>query len=194
MKSFDTNAKANQVNIRLRNALLGFLAVLFAVSAWLSLSDGRFPLAAAGIVVSENTPVPTDSVEMEASRVDSSLTVDDGTVGSEPARLHDETMSTDRYIGEGEASFYGHKFAGRPTASGEVFDPTDLTAAHRTLPFGTQVRVTNMANGRSVVVRVNDRGPYAADRLIDLSRAAAMQIGMVQAGTANVRLELISES
>jgi rare lipoprotein A len=89
----------------------------------------------------------------------------------------------------GEASFYAARFQGRPTASGERFDNNQLTAAHRTLPFGTKVRVTNLSNGRSVVVRVNDRGPYARGRIIDLSEAAARRIDMVRAGVARVRVE-----
>ncbi|MEX2540512.1 MAG: septal ring lytic transglycosylase RlpA family protein [Trueperaceae bacterium] len=90
---------------------------------------------------------------------------------------------------EGVASWYGPGFAGRLTASGEVFDPGQLTAAHRTLPFNTHLRVTNVANGRSVVVRINDRGPFKGARIIDLSRAAADRIGMIGSGTATVRLE-----
>lgn len=91
----------------------------------------------------------------------------------------------------GTASYYGKRFAGRPTASGEIFDPTQLTAAHRTLPFGSLVRVTNPRNGRSVVVRINDRGPFHGARVIDLSRAAAEEIGIVQRGHGTVELELL---
>ena len=94
-------------------------------------------------------------------------------------------------LGSGVASYYGRRFAGRPTASGEAFDPQQLTAAHRTLPFGSLVRVTNPRNGRSVVVRINDRGPYAHGRTIDLSRAAADEIGIVSAGHGTVELELL---
>jgi len=90
---------------------------------------------------------------------------------------------------EGNASWYGPGFAGRRTASGEVFDPGQLTAAHRTLPFGTVLRVTNLANGLSVQVRINDRGPFKYDRVIDLSRAAAEEIDMVRSGLARVRVE-----
>lgn len=92
---------------------------------------------------------------------------------------------------EGVASWYGPGFAGRRTANGEIFDPTQLTAAHRTLPFGTQVRVTNLANGLSVVVRINDRGPFRAGRIIDLSRAAAERLHMIGRGLATVRIELV---
>lgn len=92
---------------------------------------------------------------------------------------------------EGRASWYGPGFAGRRTANGEIFDPSQLTAAHKTLPFGTQVRVTNLNNGRSTSVRINDRGPFKPGRIIDLSRAAAEQIGMIGSGTAPVQLELL---
>lgn len=92
----------------------------------------------------------------------------------------------------GEASWYGPGFAGNLTASGEVFDPSEMTAAHKTLPFHTRVRVTNLDNGRTVVVRINDRGPFKPGRVIDLSRAAAEVIGLVQSGVAPVRLELLT--
>ena len=95
------------------------------------------------------------------------------------------------HIGDGEASYYGHELAGNRTASGERFNPRALTAAHRTLPLGTRLRVTNKANGKSVVVRINDRGPFVKKRLIDVSLAAAQQISMVRAGKALVRLELL---
>lgn len=91
----------------------------------------------------------------------------------------------------GEASFYAAKFSGRKTASGEKYDPRRRTAAHRTLPFETRVKVTNMRNGRSVVVKINDRGPFVRGRVIDLSKRAAEDIGMVDAGTAKVRIEIV---
>lgn len=94
-------------------------------------------------------------------------------------------------VTEGLASWYGPGFAGRRTASGEVFDPAQLTAAHRSLPFGTLVRVTNLHNNLSVVVRINDRGPFKPGRIIDLSRAAAEEIRMIASGTARVRLEVL---
>ena len=94
-----------------------------------------------------------------------------------------------RVIATGRASYYGERFRGRRTASGQRFNPDGLTAAHRTLPFGTRLRVTNTRNGRSVVVRVNDRGPFHGSRVLDLSKAAARRIGMVRTGTARVRIE-----
>ena len=87
------------------------------------------------------------------------------------------------------ATYYGQEFAGHRTASGETFNPNALTAAHRTLPFGTRVRVTNSRNGRSVIVRINDRGPFVKGRAIDLSSAAAQAIGM--GSTADVHIEVI---
>jgi rare lipoprotein A len=88
----------------------------------------------------------------------------------------------------GKASWYGPGFHGKRTASGERFDMNDLTAAHRTLPFGTRVRVRNPQNGREVVVRINDRGPHISDRIIDLSKAAAATLDLLQAGEAPVVL------
>ena len=94
-------------------------------------------------------------------------------------------------IGEGDASYYGQELAGKRTASGERFDPVKLTAAHRTLPLGSKVRVTNPRNGESVVVRINDRGPFHGNRVIDLSQSAARVIGLVQSGTGRVRMSLL---
>ena len=92
-------------------------------------------------------------------------------------------------LGQGEASWYGPGLYGNRTANGEVLRPGTLTAAHRTLPFGTLVRVTNLANGRSTVVRINDRGPFHGGRVIDLAHGAASELGVVASGTASVRLE-----
>jgi rare lipoprotein A len=96
-----------------------------------------------------------------------------------------------RSVSSGEASWYGPGFYGNRTANGEVFRPGTLTAAHRTLPFGTKVRVTNLWNGRSAVVRINDRGPFHGSRVIDLAHGAASQLGVVASGIANVKLEVL---
>ena len=95
------------------------------------------------------------------------------------------------HAAEGIASYYGKRFHGRRTASGQRFDQHALTAAHRTLGFGTRVRVTSVHSQRSVVVTINDRGPYAKGRIIDLSRAAAARLGILGAGVARVRLEVV---
>ena len=97
----------------------------------------------------------------------------------------------ERIFGEGRASYYGAKFHGRRTASGQTFDMHAMTAAHPTLPFGSRVRVTNERTGKSVIVRINDRGPFVKSRIIDVSRAAAEQLGMVRSGHANVTLALL---
>jgi rare lipoprotein A len=91
----------------------------------------------------------------------------------------------------GFASYYGTRQEGRQTASGDRYDGKALTAAHRTLPFGTRVRVTNLDNEKSVVVRINDRGPFVHGRIIDLSRRAAEDLGFLRDGTAKVRVEVI---
>ena len=100
-------------------------------------------------------------------------------------------MVQEAEIGSGVASYYGRELAGNRTANGERFDPDELTAAHRTLAFGSKVRVTNLANGKSVVVRVNDRGPWGGGRVIDISHAAAKEIGMHCSGTARVSMTLV---
>jgi rare lipoprotein A len=97
-----------------------------------------------------------------------------------------------QYVEEGVASWYGVPFDGHRTSSGEIYDMHAFTAAHRTLPFGSMVRVTNLRNGMQTEVRINDRGPFVANRIIDLSLSAAQAIGMVGPGTAPVRLEAIS--
>jgi rare lipoprotein A len=91
----------------------------------------------------------------------------------------------------GKASWYGPGFHGKRTASGERFDMEALTAAHRTLPFGTRIRVRNSQNGREVVVRINDRGPFARGRVLDLSKSAAAQIGLIHRGSGRVELALL---
>lgn len=107
-----------------------------------------------------------------------------------PSEHHVATAAPAREGGKGGgvASFYSE---GHSTASGEKFDPNELTAAHPTLPFGTKLRVTNTATGKSVTVRVNDRGPYVHGRVVDVSYSAAQALGMVHSGTANVKLDVV---
>lgn len=129
-----------------------------------------------------------DKVDTEALAEEAAAAPEAEIVSEAPAEA-DPVEETFEMIGEGEASYYGHELAGNRTASGEIFRPEELTAAHRTLPLGTKLRVTNTRNGKSVIVRVNDRGPFVGSRLIDLSLGAARKIQMVSAGKANVRLE-----
>ena len=100
--------------------------------------------------------------------------------------------ATGRGAEVGYASYYASRYDGRPTASGETYDERGLTAAHRTLPFGARVRVTNLANGRSVVVTITDRGPFRRDRVIDVSKRAARELGFEREGAVRVRVEIVS--
>jgi rare lipoprotein A len=103
-----------------------------------------------------------------------------------------QVLDNGSFTQEGIASWYGAEFEGRPTASGEIFSTSQFTAAHPTLPFGTTLMITNKHNGKTVIVRVNDRGPFVAARIIDLSQAAARQLDMIKTGTAPVLVETIS--
>jgi len=117
------------------------------------------------------------------------------TPGSEPEALKKPAAPAlpfaVRSVSTGEASWYGPGFYGNRTANGELFRPGTLTAAHRTLPFGTKVRVTNLWNGRSAIVRINDRGPFHGRRVIDLAHGAASQLGLISSGIAQVKLEVL---
>jgi len=102
-----------------------------------------------------------------------------------------QLLASVRGVSSGQASWYGPGFYGNRTASGEVFRPGTLTAAHRSLPFGTRVKVTNLWNGRSTVVRINDRGPFHGGRIIDLAHGAAQELGLTASGVADVKLEVL---
>jgi len=137
-------------------------------------------LAASGCthhVYATRTPVPSPPAQPVPS-------------GPPPA-IERQPAVPGEYVEEGVASWYGIPFDGHRTSNGDVYDMHELTAAHRTLPFGSVVRVTNLRNGRQIEVRINDRGPFVADRVIDLSLAAAQAIDMAGAGIAPVRLELL---
>ncbi|WP_158607359.1 septal ring lytic transglycosylase RlpA family protein [Rhodohalobacter sp. SW132] len=115
------------------------------------------------------------------------------TTERQPSPRSAEDVDAGMMLQSGVASWYGSKFHGRATANGETYNMNDFTAAHRTLPFNTVVKVENLDNGSSVVVRINDRGPYVDNRVIDLSRRAAREIDMENAGTANVEIYLVEE-
>jgi rare lipoprotein A len=129
------------------------------------------------------TPLAVQKAVDEAS--------DDDASQPQPAISQEPAEHSFEHVGEGEASFYGNELAGNRTASGERFNPRALTAAHRTLPLGSKLRVTNKANGKSVIVRINDRGPFAKARLIDVSFAAAQELNLIRSGTGRVRLDLL---
>ncbi len=146
-------------------------------------------LALAGLLSS----VPVQAAEAPAVERIESLSeivaaLDESLPAVDPVAAEEKVYQA---IGQGTASYYGRELAGNRTASGERFNPHAFTAAHRTLPLGTRLRVTNVANGRSVIVRVNDRGPFVGKRLIDVSLGAAQEIQMVRSGTAQVRLEIV---
>jgi rare lipoprotein A len=109
-----------------------------------------------------------------------------------PPAIERQPAVPGEYVEEGVASWYGVPFNGRRTSNGEIYDMHEFTAAHRTLPFNCVVRVTNLSNGKHTEVRINDRGPFVANRVIDLSLSAAQAIEMVGTGTTNVRLEILS--
>lgn len=113
-----------------------------------------------------------------------------GCAGTGPA-IGSGGSAQERSDSVGFASFYGPEFHGRRTASGERYDEDELSAAHRTLPFGTRVRLTNLKNGRTVVVTITDRGPFRRGRIVDVSRRAARELGFLRAGVARVRLEVL---
>ncbi|HEX9465214.1 MAG TPA: septal ring lytic transglycosylase RlpA family protein [Alphaproteobacteria bacterium] len=137
-----------------------------------------WPLIAAGILAL-GIEVPLKVVPLKKEKAEAETI---------PPRIHIE-----RPAQIGVASWYGDREAGRLTANGDVFDPQRLTAAHRTLPLGTEVRVTHLRNGKSIVVVVNDRGPYIHGRVIDLSMGAAEALRMKPKGLARVKIEIISE-
>ena len=141
------------------------------------------PAARAPIVASASAAVPrTPLLELERAPPSAAAEAEPAPV-EPPERPRGDAVT---------ASYYGKGFAGRPTASGERFDPGLLTAAHRTLPFGTLVRVTDTLTGKSAVVRINDRGPFHGNRAIDLSEGAARKIGLARRGTGKVLLEVLS--
>lgn len=106
----------------------------------------------------------------------------------------DEGVAQPTIYERGMASYYAKSFSGQLTANGDTYDPNEMTAAHKSLPLGSQVRVTNTDNGRSVKVEINDRGPYAAGRVIDLSRRAADKLDMHHLGVVPVKIEVLSDS
>lgn len=159
--------------------------------------SGRRALPGAGVLLvfaaltafGLQAPIGEDRVLVkETAATPAPLTADRVAAEAEPLPLE---QLPGKLVGSGTASFYGNAFAGCRTASGERFSPSAMTAAHRTLPFGSKVRVTNTRNGRSVIVRINDRGPFHGNRVIDLSRAAARELGFVRSGTAPVKIELL---
>ena len=157
---------------------------------------GILPLAASSAATPDAASTPLEPatsaamIELVPLAPTTEVTAPAPVVSEEPAA---PSAPQETQIGRGSASYYAAKFHGRRTASGEMFDNRAMTAAHRTLPFGSLVRVTNPANGASVVVRITDRGPFTRGRMIDVSRAAAEELGLIARGHAPVELSLIAD-
>ena len=150
---------------------VGTAAVLFALSPWVQAQTASAPAAAAPATAPAAAPAAAAAPVAPAAKAVSKAVAGDAT--------------------EGKVAFYGRKFAGRKTASGERFNPNAMTMAHKTLPFGTLVKVTNLKTKRSVVVRVNDRGPSTPDRIGDVTSAAATKLKMRRAGVIDAKLEVV---
>lgn len=179
---------------KLRRILYFGSTTLFLLALIGSGCAGRRPIAA-------RQPAPTQPTNTPAGTEESAKRSTD--VPGTPANRPGETPKRDRpmatpaptgYTEEGNASWYGEPFNGRRASNGEIYDMYKLTAAHRTLPFDTMVRVTNLNNGKSTTVRITDRGPFVENRIIDLSLAAAREIDLVGPGVAPVRVEVLGNN
>ncbi|MEB3233037.1 MAG: septal ring lytic transglycosylase RlpA family protein [Leptolyngbyaceae bacterium] len=160
--------------------------LLEAGSAWFLSMDGTVIFPETTGILAQDALYSTNLLRRQLGQADALTEVADLPLPSQPV------TPVARASFSGMASWYGPGFHGRMSASGERFNQNAMTAAHRTLPFGTLVRVTNLNNGESTVVRINDRGPYSHSRVIDLSTAAAQSIGMVASGVAPVSVEVLN--
>ena len=180
-----------------RTFSLGALALLLSGSALVpaiaesshaATSDGLVAMAVSSLEPQGPSPaVAIREADLEPSPDETQIKQDS------PTRIAHTPNTAPRVVhsSKGEASWYGPGFFGNRTANGEVFRPGTLTAAHRTLPFGTKVRVTNLWNGRTAVVRINDRGPFHGNRVIDIAHGAAKSLGLTTSGIAQVQLEVL---
>ena len=149
-------------------------------------------LLAASVVVWAQTPAATPAAAAAAAPAPAAKAAPAAPAAAAPAAPVAPAATGD--VTTGKAAWYGKKFNGRKTASGQRFNSAALTAASNTLPFGTLVRVTNVKNKKSVTVRINDRGPKQADRIIDVTRAAAVKLGMLKSGLAEVEIKLVGQA
>ena len=159
------------------NLFVGLVAA-FSLSAWASPAADTSVQAAA-------TAQPDVVVQTEPLHKTANLSY------KVAGKRYQPTQTIESFSQTGKASWYGPGFHGKKTSSGERFDMNTLSAAHRTLPIPSYARVTNLSNGKSVVVRINDRGPFHGNRVMDLSKAAAKELGFIHTGTANVKVEQI---
>jgi rare lipoprotein A len=176
---------------------LGALALLLSGSALVPAIADSSRAATGNDAVALATPSPEvqgPSTKVAIREADAQPTPEDSLIKqAPPAPIAPLPKPGPRIVQttKGQASWYGPGFYGNRTANGEVFRPGTLTAAHRTLPFGTKVKVTNLWNGRSAVVRINDRGPFHGNRVIDLAHGAAHTLGLTASGVAQVRLDVL---
>ena len=190
-------AKVSCFELRL-SALMMTAVLLSAAPGCSTISDAPLPSILTGTVLPPDTlrdNPPIDERQPDILSFESPpAAITPGSPETQetppPATLPTPAPST--IIGTGLASWYGARHHGKRTASGEIFDQNKFTAAHRTLPWGSMVKVTNLDNGKSVEVRINDRGPFKKGRIIDISRAAASALGMLKSGVNPVRMELLS--
>jgi rare lipoprotein A len=171
------------------------LRALFVVCVFSSGCASRHPIARPAPSQPQPTEVPDNTnAPSKSERTSEPATTRSASAPSTAAKRDATAPSPaiSRYTEEGNASWYGVPFHGRRASNGEVYDMHKFTAAHRTLPFDTMVRVTNLSNGRSTVVRITDRGPFVDNRIIDLSMAAAREIDSIGPGVVPVRLEILS--
>ena len=157
-------------------------------------SQRKFILATGlGLAVLSSPVMAKEAKASKAKVVHTTVKVSKTSVSGHVKKVSYSPVSAKaKFASSGVASYYGPGFHGRRTANGETFNMHAMTAAHRTLPFGTLIKVTNLSNGKSTIVRVNDRGPYVGNRVIDLSVAAAKEIGSTHSGAARVNLEVIN--
>lgn len=180
--------KTQNRRLRIASALLFIAAAVLAVALALQPAPKDEILIGEGRAGVEDMP-PVQGAQA-AEPTETALPAAETPV--ETAAAEPAAPASGEPAGAGSASYYGNELAGNPTASGEPFDPARMTAAHRSLPLGSRVRVTHERSGESVIVRINDRGPFHGNRIIDLSEAAARQLGMLRSGTARVQLELLT--
>ena len=157
-------------------------------------SQRKFILATGlGLAVLSSPVMAKEAKASKAKVVHTTVKVSKSSVSGQVKKVsYSPVGAKAKFASSGVASYYGPGFHGRRTANGETFNMHAMTAAHRTLPFGTLIKVTNLSNGKSTIVRVNDRGPYVGNRVIDLSVAAAKQIGSTHSGVAQVSLEIVN--
>lgn len=167
------------------NVRLSITSIFLATSLLFSSSQASFSATETPVRQNGFAENPLTVQKSEPGDIIAAPDRQDGDEATSPSIVSGERF----HVAEGKASYYANRFHGRRTASGKHFDKREFTAAHPSLPFGTKVIVTNLSNGRNVVVTINDRGPHAKGRIIDVSQAAAKELGIVGSGVGKVRIE-----